>query len=132
MGIKVFAPWRITIGNNTIINSDCILDGRSGLSIGDNVDISWEVVILTLEHDHDDPAYADREGPVKIGDRVCLTTRTMVLPGVTIGEGAVVAAGAVVTRDVEPFSIVAGIPAREIKKRSTNWAYKLAGGRPFH
>jgi maltose O-acetyltransferase len=132
MGIKVFSPWRIQIGEKSVINSDCLLDGRSGLIIGSNVDISWEVIILTLGHDHNDPGYSHKMGPVNIGDRVCLTTRTMILPGVTIGEGAVVAAGAVVTRDVEPFSVVAGVPARPIKIRSKIQTYSLKGGRLFH
>jgi len=81
--------------------------------------------ILTLAHDPQDPEFSDKGGDVIIGDRVWIAYRATVLPGVTIGEGAVVAAGAVVASDVEPFTIVGGVPARRIGERNRAIQYRL-------
>jgi len=102
-----------------------LLDGRLGLAIGDNVSISEGAAFFTLEHDPNSPTFENRGAPIQIGDRVFIGARAMVLPGAAIGEGAVVAAGAVVTRDVEPYQIVAGVPARPIGQRSQDLAYTL-------
>jgi acetyltransferase-like isoleucine patch superfamily enzyme len=83
------------------------------------------VWIWTLEHDPQDPNYAAVGGAVIIEDFVWISCRAIILPGVTVGEGAVVAAGAVVTKDVEPFSIVGGVPAKVIGVRNRNLTYKL-------
>lgn len=122
---RFYRPSGVSIGAHSIINRDVLLDGRSGLRIGDNVSISEGSQILTLEHDPNDPAFGWRGAPVVIGDRVFLGARATVLPGVTVGEGAVVAAGAVVTRDVEPFTIVGGVPARPIGQRRSDLSYQL-------
>lgn len=105
------------IGAGTLINRDCALDTRGGLRIGNHVSISPEVAILTADHDRDLPGFPLRSRPVVIEDHVWIGMRAMVLPGVRIGRGAVVAAGAVVTRDVAPLSVVAGVPARVIGQR---------------
>jgi len=115
----------IKIGSNVVINRRCTLDGRAGIKIGDNVSISPEVCILSLEHEIDSPNFKTIGKPVIIEDYVWICARAMVLPGVKIGRGAVVAAGAVVTRDVEPFSIVAGVPAQIVGKRSPMIDYTL-------
>jgi acetyltransferase-like isoleucine patch superfamily enzyme len=108
----------ITIGRRTVINQQCCLDGRGGLSIGNNVDISPGVWILTDSHDMHDPFFREVLAPVTIGDHVWIGSRALILPGVTVGEGAVIAAGAVVTSNVAPYAVVAGVPAREIGTRS--------------
>jgi len=105
------------IGAGTLINRDCALDTRGGLRIGNHVSISPEVAILTADHDRDLPDFPLRARPVAIEDHVWIGMRAMILPGVRIGRGAVVAAGAVVTRDVAPLSVVAGVPARVIGQR---------------
>jgi acetyltransferase-like isoleucine patch superfamily enzyme len=125
MRCRFYNPSLVTIGNNSIINCYVLLDGRYPLTIGDNVSISEEVMLLTLEHDPDSPTFANRGAPIVVENRVFIGTRALILPGVTIGEGAVVGAGAVVTRDVEPYTIVAGVPARFIRQRSRNLEYKL-------
>jgi maltose O-acetyltransferase len=122
---RFYEPSSVTIGCNSIINRGVLLDGRSSLTIGDNVSVSEEVMLLTLEHDPDSPAFEKRGAPIVVKDRVFVGTRAIILPGVTIGEGAVVAAGAVVTRDVEPYTIVAGVPARFLRQRSRNLEYEL-------
>lgn len=119
-------PRRISFGNRNVINSGCLLDGRKfEIRIGDDVSIGPEATVLTLGHDPQSPDFADRGGSVLIGDRVWIGYRTLILPGVTIGEGAVVGAGAVVTKDVEPFAIVVGNPARKIGERTRNITYQL-------
>ncbi len=109
--------YGVRIGRNTRINRGCTLDLRSGLTIGDNVSISPEVIILGGTHDPDDPMFDPVPGAVAIEDHVWIGTRAMILPGVTLGRGSVIAAGAVVTKDVAPLTIVGGVPAKPIGKR---------------
>ena len=115
----------LDVGDHTVINRDCYLDGRGGLYIGSNVSISNQTYIQTATHDHADPDFRFVPGPVHIGDYAWIGARAMILPGVTIGQGAVVGAGAVVTQTVAPYSIVAGIPARTIGERPHNQRYQL-------
>jgi len=113
----------IEIGNNVVINRRVYLDGRIGIKIGNNISISPEVYILSMEHDPNDPMFATRGGVVVIDDNVWIGARAMILPNVHVGEGAVVAAGAVVTKDVDPYQIVGGVPARLIGNRSRQIDY---------
>lgn len=115
----------ITIGDHTVVNAGCHLDGRGGLVIGDNVSISAGTWILTDEHDINDPRFPEILAPVVIEDYVFVGSKAMILPGVTIGRGAVIGAGAVVTEDVPAFQIVGGIPARTIGERRGEPRYQL-------
>jgi len=124
-GIRVLDPWRLSIGANTILGLRVILDGRGGLTIGSNCNISDEIAIWTAEHDIQSPDFVMTEGAVTIGNRVWICHRSILLPGVTVGEGSVVASGSVVTKDVPVFSVAAGIPAKVIGKRSASLRYKL-------
>jgi acetyltransferase-like isoleucine patch superfamily enzyme len=116
-GTRVAGRGRVTIGQGCVVNRGVTLDGRGGLAVGDLVNISAEAVVLTADHDPDSPSFQWRARPVSIGSRTWIATRALVLPGSTIGEGAVVAAGAVVTGDVAPFTVVAGAPARPVRDR---------------
>ena len=111
------------IGNNSVINAKCRLDTRGGITIGENVSISQEVIILTADHDLQSPHFQGRNKEVVIEDYVWIGTRATILPGVRIGQGAVIAAGAVVTNDVMAFSVVGGVPAKIIGKRSEGLLY---------
>jgi maltose O-acetyltransferase len=122
---RFFDPWGIVIGNNTIIGNDVMLDGRNGIVIGNNVSLSMGVWIWTMEHDPQSRQYAVKGGRVLIEDYVWISCRVVILPGVNIGRGAVVAAGAVVTKDVEPYTIVGGVPARIIGYRTKDLCYSL-------
>ena len=126
MGCEFFMPQRIRIGSNTVVGWDCVLDGRGKLVIKDNVDIANNVFIFTAMHDPQHPKYRYQKKKVVIGSNVWLSSRAMILPGVSVGEGAVVSAGAVVTRNVPPYTIVAGVPARIIgfRKRKIRYRHK--------
>lgn len=121
----------IRFGKNVYVNRGCTLDIRGGLTIGDNVSISPEVTILSASHGVNDPEFAITYDPVTIEDHVWIGTRALILPGVTLGHGSVVAAGAVVARDVAPFSVVGGVPARPIAQRDPSATrYALDGPLP--
>ncbi len=116
----------ISIGRNSRINRGCCIDGRAPLHVGDDVSISPEVVILTMQHGWNQADFPLQGGAVVIEDHVWIGTRAMIMPGTVIGRGAVVAAGAVVTRDVPPMTVVAGVPARPVARRTEGaLAYSL-------
>jgi acetyltransferase-like isoleucine patch superfamily enzyme len=116
---------KIFLGKRNIINFGCLLDGRKfEISTGDDVAIGPEATILTLGHDPQSPTFAPTGGRVLIGAHVWIAYRATILPGVEIGDGAVVGACAVVTKDVPPYAIVAGNPARIIGERSRHLAYQ--------
>jgi len=111
--------------NNSVINAKCRLDNKAGIHIGENVSVSQEVMILSADHDPDSNTFAARDKEVHIEDYVFIGSRAIVMPGITIGKGAVVAAGAVVNHNVEPYTIVAGVPAKMIRSRHSNLNYKI-------
>jgi maltose O-acetyltransferase len=116
--------------DNSVINANCRIDTRGGIKIGNNVAISANVILLTADHDMDNNMKG-RNNPIFIDDYVWIGTRAMILPGVTINKGAVVAAGAVVTKDVEDRDVVAGIPAKVIRKRKESFSYIASYRRLF-
>jgi acetyltransferase-like isoleucine patch superfamily enzyme len=121
-----FTGDRIDIGSNTILNRNCYVDGRLGVKIGSNCSISPEVYILSMDHDPQSPDFATCGGVTTIGDHVWIGARAIILGGVSIGEGAVIGAGAVVTKDIAPWRIAVGNPAREIKDRNRDIRYRCA------
>ena len=128
---RFFSPWKLRIGKNTIIGNDAMLDARNGIKIGDNVQLSMGVWIWTMEHDPQDPGFCAVGGPVIIEDYAWISCRVIILPGVTVGKGAVVAAGSVVTKDVEAYTIVGGVPAKKIGERSNDLRYRLKFHKSF-
>jgi acetyltransferase-like isoleucine patch superfamily enzyme len=130
LGVNLKGPKRIYIGDNTVINSGVLLDGRGGLHIGNNVDIARDVIIWSLTHDPNSPTHSVVEGEVNIGDNVWIGARSQILASVTIGAGAVIGAGSIVTKDVAPGVIVAGVPAKQIGSRAAIPSYRL-NHRPF-
>ena len=121
-GVRFFIPKGIEIGNNVSISSYVIITSAGTVKIGNNVLIGYGAKIISANH-----KIPENRGvifgsghivaPVIIEDGVWIGANVVVLPGIKIGEGAVVAAGAVVTKDIEPFAIVGGIPAKVIKNR---------------
>jgi len=119
MGFKVRKMTGLSIGINSNINPSCMLDTRGGsITIGNYVDIAPEVNIWTLEHNLQHPDFPSAGGPVVVEDFAWIANRAVILPGVTIGKGAVVATCAVVTKNVPEWAIVGGVPARVIGQRN--------------
>ena len=118
-GSELRAPEKIIVGYGSILGDQITLDARSGgIYIGKYVRINSNVSLWTDSHDMNDPYFRSmphKRGPITIGDRVWIGPNVTILHSVNIGEGAVVAAGAVVTKDVEAYSLVAGVPAKKIK-----------------
>lgn len=115
-------PQRIYIGYNVFINRNVNVVARDNIIIGDNVMIGPNTVINSGSHKFDNTTelirnQGHKKAPIKIGNNVFIGGNVFILPGVTIGEGAVIGAGAIVTKDVEAFTVVAGNPARIIKRR---------------
>lgn len=129
-GTEIREPQKLEIGKGSIIGDNSILDARNGIKIGKNVVFASNVRIWTEQHDHRDPWFrceTQEHKPVIIDDRAWIGSHTIILHSVHIGEGAVVAAGAVVTHDVAPYSIVAGIPARKVGERNSDLKYVFDG-----
>lgn len=136
---RFFRKRMMHLGENCIITNGAWMTPLSRISIGDDVWIGWgtrifahrdgaveigdhvlvgpEVVITAVNHDMSKLSLSTIGKPIKIKSHVWLGAHSVILPGVTVGEGAVVAAGAVVARDVPDWTVVGGVPAREIKKR---------------
>lgn len=126
MGVQYKRPRSIEIGRHTIVNPGVLLDGRIRLKIGDNVDIGEGVAFYCGGHDVQSPDYRAFMDPTTVGDRACIYARAMIIRGVDIGEGAVIAAGSIVTKDVPPYTIVAGVPAKKVGDRTRNLRYELS------
>lgn len=120
---RLFPPFtadfgkNISFGKNVFVNAGCRFQDQGGITIGDGVLIGHNVVLATATHDLA-PSKSRKlhYKPIKICDNAWIGSNSVILQGVTVGEWAVVAAGAVVTRDVEPYTVVGGIPAKFIRK----------------
>jgi len=129
MWANFYQPKNIIVGEDSILGDHIFLDGRNKLTIGSHVDIASEVKIYNSEHDLESVTFKAREEPVEIEDYAFIGPRAIILPGVKIGKGGVIAAGAVVTKDVDNFTIVGGVPAKIIgERKNKDLHYKL--GRP--
>ena len=124
-------PRGIEIGEGTIVGFWATLDGRRDITIGRHVNLSSEVALWTLQHDPNDRGFGVRGGPIVVEDFAWISFRATVLPGVRIGRGAVVAANSVVTKDVEEFTIVGGVPAEVIGRRTQDLDYSLTSRAPW-
>ena len=132
IGARFFFPANIEIGEGSIIGDNVFLDGRDKIKIGDHVDIASEVMIYNSEHDVNSDDFHATVATVEIGDYVFIGPRVIILPGVKIGKGGGVGAGAVVTKNVEEFKIVGGVPAQVIGERKLkDPKYRLGRARLF-
>ena len=125
------APWNVEIGEGSHINRGCTLDARAGITIGNSVSISHQVNIMTGSHDVRSRRFEGVFEPITIADYAWLGIGCTILKGVHIGKGAVVCAGAVVTKDVPPYAIVGGVPARKIGERPQDLDYHCYWNEPF-
>ena len=126
---EIRCPYKLKIGKGTIIGDNALLQATRGISIGENVNLSSNVSIYSGQHDHRDPYFRSLkiDNSIFIGDRAWIGSNVIILPKVKIGEGAVCCAGCVVTKDVEPYSVVAGIPARKVNERPRDLKYNFTG-----
>ena len=115
--LRIQMPWALSMGHGCAIGPRVHLYNLGGLSIGEQTVLSQDVYVCGGTHDYTDPTYPLVRRKITIGSYVWIAAGAFIGPGVTIGDGAVVGARAVVTRDVEPWTVVAGNPARMIKRR---------------
>jgi len=129
-GVEMRRPDRLFMGKGSIIGHDCILDARNIIEIGENVNIANDTWLWSAQHNHRSQKFESRFSKnmkIVIHDRVYLGPGVIVLPGCTIGEGAVVGAGSIVTKDIEPFTVNAGVPAKKISERNRDIDYIFKG-----
>jgi maltose O-acetyltransferase len=122
--VKFFHIGNMECGKNTVVNFGCYLDNRRKIVIGNNVGIAHNAKIYTLGHDIDDPKFKTKGKSVIIKDNVFLFANVLIMPGITIGEGAIILAGSVVTHDIPSYEVWGGNPARKIRMRNKNIDYK--------
>lgn len=124
MGARLIGCSNISIGDYCHINSQVLIKSSMSISIYNSVSISYGVKIIDDSHDVQSIDFAHRKAPIIIKDHVWIGANAIILKGVTLGEGSVVCAGAVVTKNVEPYTIVGGVPAKVIGKRNRDLNYK--------
>lgn len=130
-GCEIRGHHNLIIGQGSIIGDKSIIDARQGgIKLGKSVNIGSSVQLWTDSHDLNDPYFRstpNKQGPIVINDRVWIGPSVIILDNITIGEGAIIAAGSVVTKDVPPFCIVGGIPAKKIGERTHDLKYEFQG-----
>ena len=116
--VDIRNPKGLIIEEGCSIGPKVLLDARRGIHLHKNVTVAYDAIIWTLQHDMNSADFNTEGGPVEVGEYAWLCSRSIILPGVKIGRGAVVASGAVVTKDVDDYAIVGGVPAKKIGERS--------------
>lgn len=124
-GLQIRVARRIAMGDDIFVAEDVILDARGGITIGAHTSINSRVQIWTAQHDWQSPDFAYVQAPIRIGSHCWISAGVIILPGVSIGEGTVVAAGSVVTKDLEPWILAGGVPARKLRDRPVVRDYRL-------
>jgi putative colanic acid biosynthesis acetyltransferase WcaF len=114
---RIYFPWNLTVGDWSAIGEDAFIYNLGLVTVGQQVTISQRAHVCAGSHDYTDPAMPLLKPPIEIADQAWICADAFVGPGVKVGQGAVVGARAVVTKDVEPWAIVAGNPAKFIKNR---------------
>jgi maltose O-acetyltransferase len=125
LGVEMWRARALSMAPRSVIGQRCYVDARAGIRVESDVSISREVCILTATHKINCPDFSPTFGPVHFAQRSWIGMRAVILPGVNIGEGAVVGAGAVVTGDVDPYTVVGGVPAKVLGKRAEPMSYEL-------
>lgn len=113
-------PNGLVIEDGVNIGPKCLLDARRGLTIRSNAVVAYEAIIWTLNHDYNDIHFKGKGAPTEIGEYAWICSRSIILPGLKIGKGAIVASGAIVTKDVPDYAIVGGVPAKILGYREEN------------
>lgn len=116
----IWAPWNLAMGERSVLGDGVDCYCVAPIEIGDGAVVSQRAFLCTASHDFDDPGFALVAAPIQVRAQAWVCAEAFVGPGVEIGEGAVVAARAVVTRDLEPWSVVGGNPAKVLRKRAAH------------
>jgi len=115
--VKIYAPWNLVIGDFSCVGPRVEIYSKAIVTIGDHSVVSQDAYICTASHDTSSPVMASKVGAVHVSNSCWVASRAVLLPNVSLGEGAVVGCAAVVTKDVAAWTIVGGNPAKFIKKR---------------
>ena len=129
---ELLFPKGLELKDNVAVGWFVDLDARGGIFVDHDTNLSSHTKFITGSHDIDDSNYTASFKPIRIGHHCWVGTGAIVLQGVTIGDGAVVAAGAVVTKDIPPYEVWGGVPAKFIRKRSTDLQYEVQGAPLLH
>ena len=127
----ILNPNRLTMGTYSHINRGCTIDARGNITIGNNVSISHGVYIITGSHDHQSKNFIGKFMPIIIEDYAWIGVGAVILQGIHIGKGAVVCAGAVVTKDVGNYEVVGGVPAKKVGERTQELDYQCLWDMPL-
>ncbi|WP_158751032.1 putative colanic acid biosynthesis acetyltransferase [Acidobacterium sp. S8] len=117
---RIWAPWNLICEDRVSVADDAELYNPSPLYMGSHCIVSQGAYLCGATHEYDDPSFRLVHFPMRLGAYSWICARAAVNPGVNVGDGAILALGAIATRDLDPFGIYAGIPARKIKERSRN------------
>jgi putative colanic acid biosynthesis acetyltransferase WcaF len=115
----IWAPWQLTLGDDACIGDRAEIYNVAPITLGARAVVSQSAFLCTASHDHRDPAFPLITAPIRLGDRAWVAARAIILPGVTLGNGAVAGAGSVVTRDIPEGCTAAGNPARIVGQSPT-------------
>ena len=132
-GFEIRSPWNIELGR-CVIGVGALLDGRNGIIVEDDVCFAQNVKIFTEQHDLNDEWFRcnNKGGKVVIKNRAWISSGTTILPNVSVGEGAVLASGAIAAKDLESYGVYAGIPAHKISERNRELKYSFGKGEYWH
>lgn len=117
-GAQIWAPWNLSCGDVVAIADGAIIYNPSLITLGSHATISQEVYLCGATHDYEVPEFPLISAEISVGAFAWICARATVQPGISVGEGAVLALGSIATRNLEPWSVYAGVPARKIKIRS--------------
>lgn len=123
-GVTIMSPQNVELGNDVYLGKNVTIAGQKGVTIGKDSIINHNVNIISVNHVYEDPNKTIKEqgyygSPINIGEDVWIATGAVILQGIKIGKGAVIGANAVVTKDVAPYTLVGGIPAKFIRRRNS-------------
>lgn len=130
--VEILLPQGLKLGDGVAVGWFAELDARGGITVDHDTNISSHVKMITGSHDIDDPNFTADFKPIHVGHHCWIGTGATILQGVNIGDGAVVAAGAVVTKDIPPYEIWGGVPAKCIRKRTDDLRYKIGAPPLLH
>jgi putative colanic acid biosynthesis acetyltransferase WcaF len=114
---RIWAPWNLVCEDQATVGDDAIIYNPEHISLGSHAIVSQQAYLCAATHDYEDPAFPLIAFPISVGSYAWICARATVQPGISVGEGAVLALGSVATRDLEPWTVYAGVPARKVKTR---------------